>query len=109
MEFYKVADRADDRSPNLDTLMRNAMEVTGGLAQVVPLPPSWEMDDSEAGLSLVQLKRGAARRGIRPRRAVSATGREGRYRRRIPPVHGSVRCDLGANHRPAEGIREAHT
>jgi hypothetical protein len=57
MEFYKVADRADDRSLNLDTLMRNAMEVTGGLAQVLPLPPAWEMDDGDAGLSLVQLKR----------------------------------------------------
>ena len=39
MEFFDVAKRSGDRSPNLDTLIRNAMEVTGGLAQVLPLPP----------------------------------------------------------------------
>ncbi len=57
MEFFDMAKRSGDRSPNLDTLVRNAMEVTGGLAQVLPLPPAYEIDDSQAGLALVQLKR----------------------------------------------------
>jgi hypothetical protein len=57
MEFFDVAKRSGDRSPNLDTLIRNAMEITGGLAQVLPLPPPYEMDDGEKGLALVQLKR----------------------------------------------------
>jgi hypothetical protein len=48
---------ADDRSPAVDTLIRSAMEITGGLAQVLPLSPSYDMDDGEAGLALVQLKR----------------------------------------------------
>ena len=29
----------------------------GGLAQALPLPPPYELDESEAGLCLVQLKR----------------------------------------------------
>jgi hypothetical protein len=57
VEFYDVAKLAEERTTNIDTLLRNAMEVTGGLAQVLPLPPPFEMDDGEAGLSLVQLKR----------------------------------------------------
>jgi hypothetical protein len=57
MEFFDMAKRSGDRSPNLDTLVRNAMEVTGGLAQVLPLPPPYESDESQAGLALVQLKR----------------------------------------------------
>jgi hypothetical protein len=57
MDFFDLAKRSDDRSPNLDTLMRNAMEITGGLAQALPLPPFYDMDDGDAGLSLVQLKR----------------------------------------------------
>ena len=57
MDFYAIADRAAERSANLDTLMRNAMEITGGLAQTLPLPPAYEIDDSKAGHSLVQLKR----------------------------------------------------
>ena len=57
MKFYAIADRADQRSANLDTLLRNAMEVTGGLAQTLPLPPAYEIDDIKAGLGLVQLKR----------------------------------------------------
>jgi hypothetical protein len=57
VEFYDVAKRAEERTTNIDTLLRNAMEVTGGLAQVLPLPPPYEMDEGEAGLSLVQLKR----------------------------------------------------
>jgi hypothetical protein len=55
--FFDLAKRNQERSANIDTLVRNAMEITGGLAQVLPLPPSYEMDDGEAGLSLVQLKR----------------------------------------------------
>jgi hypothetical protein len=57
MEFFDVAKRAGERSPNGDLLIRNAMEITGGLAQVLPLSPTYEMDDNEAGLGLVQLKR----------------------------------------------------
>jgi hypothetical protein len=57
MEFFDIAKRSGDRSPNLDTLIRNAMEVTGGLAQVLPPSQPYEMDDGEAGLALVQLKR----------------------------------------------------
>lgn len=52
----------DNRSPAVDMLIRSAMEVTGGLAQVLPLSPPYEMDDGEAGLALVQLKR--ALRGV---------------------------------------------
>ena len=33
------------------------MEVSGGLAQVLPLPPPYEIDDVKAGLVPVQLKR----------------------------------------------------
>jgi hypothetical protein len=63
MEFFDMEKRSgehhrgDGRSPNFDTLIRNALEVTGGLAQVLPLPPPYEMDDSKQGLALVQLKR----------------------------------------------------
>ncbi len=57
MSFYKMTERIGEQSPNVDTLMRNAMEVTGGLAQVLPLPPTYEIDDCETGLALVQLKR----------------------------------------------------
>jgi hypothetical protein len=56
-EFFHVAKKADDRTATIDTLIRNAMEVTGGLAQVLPLAPAYEIDDIEAGHSLVQLKR----------------------------------------------------
>jgi hypothetical protein len=56
-EFFDIAKRSGDRSPNLDSLIRNAMEVTGGLAQVLPLSQPYEMDDGEAGLALEQLKR----------------------------------------------------
>jgi hypothetical protein len=57
MDFYELAERSGERSPNLDALMRNAMEITGGLAQTLPLPPAYEIDDIKAGLGLVQLKR----------------------------------------------------
>ncbi len=57
LAFHNLAERVGERSPSIDMLMRNAMEVTGGLAQVMPLPPVYEMDDSDVGLSLVQLKR----------------------------------------------------
>ena len=57
LAFHEMAEGVGERTPNIDTLMRNAIEVTGGLAQVLPLPPAYEIDDSEAGLGLVQLKR----------------------------------------------------
>jgi hypothetical protein len=57
MEFYDLSKRAEKRPGNIDTLLVNAMEITGGLAQVLPLSPTYEMDDNEAGLAFVQLKR----------------------------------------------------
>jgi hypothetical protein len=57
MEFFDIAKRGDERSPNCDLLIRNALEITGGLAQTLPLAPTYEMDNGDAGLSLVQLKR----------------------------------------------------
>jgi hypothetical protein len=55
-EFFDLAKRTKSSSSNIETLMRNALEVTGGLAQVLPLPP-YEADESKTGLALVQLKR----------------------------------------------------
>jgi hypothetical protein len=40
--FFDLAKRGGERSANIDALLRNAMEITGGLAQVLPLPPSYE-------------------------------------------------------------------
>ena len=57
LAFHKAAERIGDRSPGIDLLIRNACEVTGGLAQVLPLPPVYEIDDIKAGHSIVQLKR----------------------------------------------------
>jgi hypothetical protein len=54
-EFYNIA--GEDRKRSIDMLIRNAMEITGGLAQALPLGPTYEMDDIDAGLGLVQLKR----------------------------------------------------
>jgi hypothetical protein len=56
-EFYDVAKRGEERSQSIDMLIRNAMEITGGLAQALPLGPTYEMDGGDAGLGLVQLKR----------------------------------------------------
>jgi len=55
--FDKATRNTDQRSPTVGLLIRNAMEVTGGLAQVLPLPPPYEIDGMTAGHSLVQLKR----------------------------------------------------
>jgi hypothetical protein len=57
MKFYDLAKQNDERSPNFDLLMRSASEITGGLAQVLPLAPAYEIDETEVGLGLVQLKR----------------------------------------------------
>lgn len=57
MRFYELAKQNEKRSPNFDLLMRSASEVTGGLAQVLPIAPAYETDDTEIGLGLVQLKR----------------------------------------------------
>jgi hypothetical protein len=57
LALHKSFVRRDERSPNVGLLMRSAGEMIGGLAQVLPLPPSYEIDDIEAGHSLVQLKR----------------------------------------------------
>jgi hypothetical protein len=49
----------DQERPNshADLAMRNVYEITGGLAQTLPLPAAYELDDIEAGLKLTQLKR----------------------------------------------------
>jgi hypothetical protein len=57
MAFFDLAERTGDRSLNIDMLIRNAMELTGGLAQVLTVPASYDMDESEAGHKVVQLKR----------------------------------------------------
>jgi hypothetical protein len=57
MEFHDLSEKLTDRSPNFESLMRNAGEVTGGLAQALPLPSPDRLDDDRAGLCLVQLKR----------------------------------------------------
>ena len=52
------ASRGDEeRSPSFSLLMRSMGEVVGGLAQVVPLAPVYELDENAVGLGLVQLKR----------------------------------------------------
>jgi hypothetical protein len=43
--------------PQIDLALRNACEITGGLAQVHPLPPAYELDDMDVGMGLTQLKR----------------------------------------------------
>jgi hypothetical protein len=55
--LYAVADRGENRSRSIDMLLRNAMEITGGLSQVLPLSQSYDMGEGEAGLAFVQLKR----------------------------------------------------
>jgi hypothetical protein len=55
--FHDSAQNIGERSPSSDLLIRNAMEITGGLAQVLPLPPAYELETIDAGHSLVQLKR----------------------------------------------------
>jgi hypothetical protein len=57
LDFHALSKRVDKRPGNIDTLLGNAMEITGGLAQVVPMLPAYDMDDNQAGLALVQLKR----------------------------------------------------
>jgi hypothetical protein len=57
MDFYDIPKQTGERTANIDTLLRNSMEITGGLAQVVHLLPAYEMDENQAGLALVQLKR----------------------------------------------------
>ena len=56
--FFKVADQvrpSPDSAP--DTQLAHAGELCGGLAQVLPLPPVYEMDYTDRGLAMVQLKR----------------------------------------------------
>lgn len=57
MRLHDVVKQAGERSSNANLLMRSAGEMVGGLAQALPLPPLYELDDIEAGLCLVQLKR----------------------------------------------------
>lgn len=47
----------DGNAAASQTLVGHAGEVCGGLAQVLPLPPSYDFDDSTRGLAVVQLKR----------------------------------------------------
>lgn len=55
--FYEMVKAEGNRSPNVDLLLRSASEITGGLAQVLPLAPVYELDETDVGLGLVQLKR----------------------------------------------------
>jgi hypothetical protein len=57
MSCHDMAKSRASRSNNLDTLLRSVGEIVGGLAQSLPLPPSYEMNDTDAGLCLSQLKR----------------------------------------------------
>jgi hypothetical protein len=57
MRLHDLVKQAGERSSNADLLMRSAGEMVGGLAQALPLPPLYELDDIKAGLCLVQLKR----------------------------------------------------
>lgn len=57
LRFYDLAKEQSERSPNVDLLLRSASEITGGLAQVLPLAPAYDLDETDVGLGLVQLKR----------------------------------------------------
>jgi hypothetical protein len=57
MMLYGIAETVPDQSANLDALLRNAGEITGGLAQALPPPADFEEDDDHTGLSIVQFKR----------------------------------------------------
>jgi hypothetical protein len=55
--FYDVAERSSEGSIGFNPLLRGAGDIVGGLSQALPLPPLYEIDEAQAGLSLVQLKR----------------------------------------------------
>lgn len=58
LELYDIAGGSTCRSTNLESLLRSACEISGGLAQALPPPEHiGESDDSETGLCIVQLKR----------------------------------------------------
>lgn len=57
LSFYDLAKEQSERSSNVDLLLRSACEITGGLAQVLPVAPVYELDETAVGLGLVQLKR----------------------------------------------------
>ena len=100
MEFLRSGeDAAMSRSANIDTLLRNAMEMTGGLAQVLPLPPTYEMDESNAGLSLVQLKRRCGAAFVRGTLFLLRSDRWSR--RRVSPFHRRGRRNFESDYRPA--------
>jgi hypothetical protein len=54
---HDLAESGAPRSANLDAILRSVGQIVGGLAQSLPLPPPYEMDDADAGLCLTQLKR----------------------------------------------------
>jgi hypothetical protein len=57
MKCYGLAERLDKHSQSIDILMRNCMEITGGLAQALTTRIALEDETTDAGLNLVQLKR----------------------------------------------------
>jgi hypothetical protein len=56
-EFYRVSNRCASRSAALDSLLRGAMETSGGLVQALSHTDEWPVDLDTRGLSIVQLKR----------------------------------------------------
>jgi hypothetical protein len=56
-EFFIVSNRTRERSTALDSLLRGAMETSGGLVQALSDRDDWSADFDARGLSIVQLKR----------------------------------------------------
>lgn len=57
LKFYALAKPHEERTPSFDLLLRSASEITGGLAQVLPIAPAYVIDETEVGFGLIQLKR----------------------------------------------------
>jgi len=57
LDFHNLARGHNGANKHFDQLLRNACEIGGGLAQALPLPPPYELDEFDAGLALLQLKR----------------------------------------------------
>ncbi len=56
--FLEVAKLTETtHSSGVGTILESACQLCGGLSQVLPLPPRYEMDENDRGLVSVQLKR----------------------------------------------------
>lgn len=78
-------------------LLRHAAEVCGGLAQALPLPPPYELDQDERGLIVTQLKR--ALRGAAVLRG-GLTGKSPKHlRSEVDAIQGEI-LDLLRQARP---------